>query len=88
MTKSVRKASELKGGTGTAAHGLGRRVGHCHFYSHRDAMEANLLARDRAGTRALEAFTEAEPGRALQRRLRARPMLAKTSAGADRDRDA
>jgi tetratricopeptide (TPR) repeat protein len=40
-------------------------VGHCHFYFHRDAIEAKLLARDRAGVLrhadALEAYTEAEP---------------------------
>jgi len=40
-------------------------VGHCHFFFYRDAIEAMLLARDRAGALryadALEAYTEAEP---------------------------
>jgi hypothetical protein len=40
-------------------------VGHCHLFFHRDAMEAMLVARDRAGALrhadALEAYTETEP---------------------------
>jgi class 3 adenylate cyclase/tetratricopeptide (TPR) repeat protein len=62
-------------------------VGHCHLFFYRDAIEAMLLARDRAGALryadALEAYTKAEPlplmtlfierGRALAAALEGRP---------------